>query len=234
MARKIAIHQPYYLPWLGFLHKVYSCDVFVINDSSEFEKKDFTRRAKLDSESYLDIPLESHSDFEKIINLKINNENWRNKHVYKIFNNYRNHSLFKENIEFIEYTIFRTKYINNLTELNLQILDDILKLLGISRTIVRTSNYHIPGKKEESVINIIKHFNGDEYISGAAASAYQDKAHFESNGIRLIYQDMYSYLNDNPYKQKGKQFQNGLCFVDPLFNIGAEGIMKILKEYRME
>jgi hypothetical protein len=234
MAKSIAIHQPSYLPWLGFLHKIYCCDVFVINDSCEFQKRDFTRRAKLDTEIYLDIPLVNHSDFEIIVNLRIKNENWRNKHVYKIFNSYRNHPLFKENIEFLEYTIFRTKYINNLTELNLQILDDILKLLGISRTIVRTSNYEIPGKKEESVINIVKHFDGDVYISGAGAKSYQDKTHFEENGIKLIYEDMYSYLNANPYCQKRKKFVNGLCFVDPLFNIGVEGILKIMEECKLE
>lgn len=234
MNTKIAIHQPYYLPWSGFFHKIVNCDIFVINDAIEYSKKDFTRRAKIDTEAYLDVPLAQHSDFEKIVNLSVRDENWRHKHINKIINLYRNHPFFFDYIEHVEYFILRTKFLTNLAEINIQILNDVLNFLNITRKIERTCNYDISGQKEEYVINIVKHFGGDIYISGAGAKSYQQNENFEKNNIKLVYQDMYHYLQQNPYKQKGKQFVNGLTFIDALFNIGKEGFMKLIEDYRLD
>ena len=34
----ISIHQPVYLPWLGFFGKIISSDIFVILDDVQYEK----------------------------------------------------------------------------------------------------------------------------------------------------------------------------------------------------
>ena len=35
----IAIHQPEYLPWLGYFKKIMNSEIFVILDDVQFEKK---------------------------------------------------------------------------------------------------------------------------------------------------------------------------------------------------
>ena len=43
----ITAHQPNYLPWLGFFHKMYTVDKFVILDNIQFTKNMFIQRNKI-------------------------------------------------------------------------------------------------------------------------------------------------------------------------------------------
>ena len=43
----ISIHQPVYLPWLGFFEKVISSEKFVFLDDVQFEKNGFQNRNKI-------------------------------------------------------------------------------------------------------------------------------------------------------------------------------------------
>ena len=36
--QKVAIHQPNYLPWLGYFAKIKKCDIFVFLDDVQFSK----------------------------------------------------------------------------------------------------------------------------------------------------------------------------------------------------
>ena len=42
----ISIHQPVYLPWLGFFEKVISSEKFVFLDDVQFEKNGFQNAVK--------------------------------------------------------------------------------------------------------------------------------------------------------------------------------------------
>ena len=39
MTKLLSAHQPVYLPWLGFFHKLFVSDLFVIFDDVPFSKK---------------------------------------------------------------------------------------------------------------------------------------------------------------------------------------------------
>ena len=41
---KIAIHQPEFMPWLGYFHKMKMADVYVILDKVQFKKRYFENR----------------------------------------------------------------------------------------------------------------------------------------------------------------------------------------------
>ncbi len=43
----VAIHQPNYLPWLGFFAKALDSDVLVLYDTIQFEKGGFTNRVRI-------------------------------------------------------------------------------------------------------------------------------------------------------------------------------------------
>ena len=44
---KVAIHQPQYLPWLGYLDKLDSADVFIILDTVQFKKHEWQNRNRI-------------------------------------------------------------------------------------------------------------------------------------------------------------------------------------------
>jgi len=45
---KIAIHQPNFLSWVPYFHKIHSCDRFVFLEHCQYEKNNFQNRFQLD------------------------------------------------------------------------------------------------------------------------------------------------------------------------------------------
>ena len=87
----ISIHQPNYIPWLGFFKKIESSDLFVLLDDVQFSKNDFQNRniiRTIDGSMWLTVPI--HSSSKSMIN-QINivkNSNWISKHEKSIEVNY--------------------------------------------------------------------------------------------------------------------------------------------------
>ncbi|PYN14894.1 MAG: hypothetical protein DME05_13725, partial [Candidatus Rokuibacteriota bacterium] len=57
---KIAIHQPHYLPWLGYFAKWAAADLFVFLDTVQFEKNGWQNRNRIktrDGARWLTVPV---------------------------------------------------------------------------------------------------------------------------------------------------------------------------------
>ena len=55
-----AIHQPQYLPYLGFFHKVAQSDVFVVMDDAQFQRRGVQHRNRIKTsagEQWLTVPV---------------------------------------------------------------------------------------------------------------------------------------------------------------------------------
>ncbi|QHJ74576.1 hypothetical protein VH22019_00012 [Vibrio phage VH2_2019] len=53
---RVATHQPTFLPWVGYYHKILSSDLFVIMDKSQYVDRNYMNRVKLNG-SWLTLPL---------------------------------------------------------------------------------------------------------------------------------------------------------------------------------
>ncbi|MFL6564043.1 MAG: WbqC family protein, partial [Burkholderiales bacterium] len=56
----IAIHQPHFLPWLGYLHRMAQVDAFVLLDHVQFERRNYQNRADIlleDEALWLTVPV---------------------------------------------------------------------------------------------------------------------------------------------------------------------------------
>ena len=42
----VAIHQPHYLPWLGYLHRMAQVDLFILLDHVQFERRNYQNRTR--------------------------------------------------------------------------------------------------------------------------------------------------------------------------------------------
>ena len=71
-----AIHQPHFLPWLGYLHRMACADVFVLLDHVQFERRNYQNRTmiRLDGEPrWLTVPVLQRSQKERIIDKSVDN-----------------------------------------------------------------------------------------------------------------------------------------------------------------
>ena len=236
--KTIAIHQPNYLPWLGYFYKIYASDIFIFHDNVEHTKKGLTRRTYIRStpqssqKKYLSVPLEKQSDFTLIKNLKISHSSsWIQKQKNLLFNTYGKSPFYQQTIGWLFPKLDEAQDIEYLATLNISLIQTILQKLNIQTEIYASSNLKISGEKSAYNIKLIKHFEGKVYLSGTGAKKYQSDEAFQNENITLQYNQLFSYINDHPYLQYQGEFINGLSIVDALFNIGPEAIIDIFNAY---
>ena len=234
----IAIHQPSYLGWLGYFHKIYYSDKFVIHDAAQFSKNSFFKRVLIkkgntNETTYLTIPAKKHSDFCLIKDIYTNeNTDWRSEHLRKIDSAYRKSTFFKELFPFIISIFDKTRNSSLILEITNIFTTDILKLLEIERKVFFSSQIEqkeIFENPHDRNMDICLKVNGSIYLSGIIAKDYQDGKKTPQQ-IRLIYQDFFKYIQMHPYLRINK-FINGLSILDALFHVGPEKILSIFKSY---
>jgi len=234
----ISTHQPAYLGWLGYFHKIFYSDIFVIHDAAEFSRKSFIKRTLIkksntDESTYLILPALKHSDFCNIIEIHLNETtDWRTSHLRKINSAYNKAPYFREYFPIIESLFDSTRNVTSLVEITSKFTNGILKILEIEREIYFStkllSNQTFDNPHEKNIA-ICKKLGGSIYFSGSEARDYQKNLPFPE-GMRLVYQDFWRYLESNPYLERSR-FINGLSILDSLFYIGPIGIKEIFYKY---
>jgi hypothetical protein len=215
----IAIHQPDYIPYIGYFYKMAASDIFAFLDDAQFSNDNmhhWNRIKTPNGEQRLKIPLDYH--FGDAIN-KVRTKDelkWKEKHLKIMELNYAKAKYFKD-----IYPVYREILLDsytNLADMNIAINLYISKEFGIMKKYIRTSELNIQTVKEEKVIDICKALNGTEYISGLGARVYQKEENFIRKGIKLSYTDYQAFV----YPQLWKGFLPNLSMVDYIFNCGFE------------
>ena len=217
----ISAHQPAYLPWLGFFHKIAVSDVFLILDNVQFEKNSFINRNKIKGKNgsfWLTVPVVLKGHTQKCVKDTAidNNQRWMKKHLRSIEENYCQSPYFDKYFSF-----FRECYLcqwENLTDLTLYMLRWFLKELNIMTDIQIMSEFSLCSKKSDLIIDICKEFGGDIYLSGELGINYLDVEALQRNNIKVLFQ---KYKHPQ-YKQGYGEFMANLSIIDMLFNYGVD------------
>lgn len=213
----VSIHQPDYIPYLGYFYKIYQSEVFVFLDDVQFSNDNMHHwnRIKIpQGECRLKIPVE-HSFGDNINQVRTKDElKWKEKHLKTIEMNYKKTEYFEE--IYPDYKELLLKVYPNLSEMNIVINQFICQGLGINPKFVRSSELNITSAKEDRVIDICLALGGTTYISGNGAKAYQVDEHFENKGIHLKYTDYKPFV----YNQRWGEFMPNLSVLDYIFNCG--------------
>jgi len=228
---KIAIHQPNYLPYLGFFHKISLADVFVILDTVQFVKSGalaWMNRNKMRTRQgymWLTVPVLTKGRFPVILKEALidNSKDWKKKHFNSIYHNYHRAAYFGKYCKFFE-NLFKKEW-KILSLLNEEIIRYLIKQLNISVKIIKTSDLNIDGKGTQLLINICKRVGADEYIYGKHGEDYMELEKFQQNKIKLIPQN----FQHPRYRQLYEPFIEDMSIIDLLFNEGENSI-KILRE----
>ncbi len=224
MDYKVSIHQPNYIPWIGYFYKMYLSDCFVLQSNVQYSKKGYTRRCLIpdngDSENkWLTVPLLKHSDFSFIADIKIDhNQNWQKKHLSSIESHYRSSPFFDSVFDHVVTWFKKSRELNFLHELNEFIIISIKEMLSINCMISQDEYEDRNNEKNERIIEIVKKNKGTSYLSGSGGKKYIDETLFEKSDITLEYyniEDFIKYSGDFNYK---------CSILDPLFTIGPDGI----------
>lgn len=223
----IAIHQPQYLPWLGYFDKIEESDVFVFLDNVQFKKNEWQNRNKIktsDGWQWLSVPV-IHSFGQDICEVEINNTvQWGRKHLNALATHYSKAPFFKDHIDFFENTY--SQEWKRLAEINIHLIHYLTEALGIkNKKFVIASGLSAREGSTERLADICRQLNGDVYLSGRDGSKYLDLELFKQQGIQVVFQD---YKHPR-YPQLYGDFEPFLSVIDLLFNCGPESLA-ILKK----
>jgi len=220
----VSIHQPQYLPYIGYIYKILKSDVFVFLDDAQYKKNEWQNRNRIKGPNgliWLTVPV-SFNFGNKINEAKIVQDNWSKKHLNSIKSAYSKSKYFKDFFPLIE--SFLSKDYENLSVLNIACVKMILEYLGVKKEIVISSTLGVNKTRTERLIEIVKKLNGDIYLSGDGGHGYLDEELFEKNNIKLFYLN-YKTIS---YAQLWGDFVENLSVIDIIFNEGRENTLRIL------
>lgn len=223
----LSAHQPAYLPWLGYFHKIAISDIFVILDEVQFEKNSFTNRNKIktsNGSSWITVPMQMNGHTEKTMKeMKIDNRfNWMEKHWKSIYLNYKKAPYFNLYSDFLKDTYSREW--NTLTELTEHMTMYFLNELDIKTKIYKQSDINTQKKKQELIVELCNKLDSDTFVFGKLGMNYAEKEYFDKNKINIYFQDY-----EHPtYNQIWGDFIPNLAIIDLMFNVNKENIMDII------
>ena len=217
----IAIHQPQYLPWLGYLDKIDKADVFVILDNVQFKKNEWQNRNRLKTAQgcqWITVPV-LYRFPEKINEVRINNKaNWGRKHLQALTTNYSKSTYFDNYKSFFE-DIFSCSW-DRLVDINIEIIKFLISALDLKTRLVLASDLKLREEPTERLIDICKTLNGNKYLAGKDGNKYMNLELFDREGIEVIFQD----FKHPVYQQLFGDFEPYMSSIDLLFNCGDNSI----------
>lgn len=226
--KTISIHQPVYLPWLGFFKKIMYSEVFVFLDDVQYEKNGWQNRNKIhtkEGEIWLTVPVNSKSNMLlKDVTID-NSSNWSKKHSKSISLNYSKAKFFEKYWNDFE-RIYQKKF-DHLIDLNLEIIKLLMKKFKIQTKIILSSELKISEQGSGRILKICKALGADSYLSGSAGRDYLRLDAFSDNNIKVNFQNFQHPI----YNQVFEPFHPNMAAIDLLYNEGEES-EKILKKAR--
>jgi len=217
----VSVHQPQYLPWLGYFDKIIKSDIFVFLDNVQYKKNEFQNRNKIKTANgwqWLTVPV-LYKFPEKINEVKINEKiNWEKDHLKSLVVNYNRAPFFKIFQQYFEEMY--SKIWGKLVGVNIETVKLLTHLLDIDKTRFFLAS-QIPNLREEPnerLIDICKYFSADTYLAGKGGAEYMDIKKFEEENINVIFQDFQHPV----YPQLYGNFQPYMSTIDLLFNCGPK------------
>ncbi|MEK6590588.1 MAG: WbqC family protein [Nitrospinota bacterium] len=248
-----AIHQPQFIPWLGYFDKIDQSDIFIFLDNVQYKKNEYQNRNKIKTVNgwqWLTVPVLCRFP-QKINEVKINNKiDWKKKHLHALITNYSRAKYFERYFGY-----FRELYSEEweyISDINIEVTRRLAEFLGIKRKFLVASELTPPlsspylrgglrrgylngetgGFEEEPterLIRLCKSTGADIYMAGKDGAKYMDMDIFLKSGIRLVFQNF-----EHPiYNQLFGKFEQNMSAIDLLFNYGEESI-RIIRSTRSQ
>lgn len=212
----VAIHQPNYLPWLGYFSKMNKCDTFVFLDNVKFSKNSYTNRNQIKSPRgalWLTVPVQKPYGLIKDMTIV---PSWDPaEHLKSMQMCYGGtkyfSSLYPSFLEIYE------KPWTSLVQLNEKLISTICDIFKIKTKRINASSLNTKESSNELLIELCLKLNADTYLSGQGGKKYLNITKFEKEGISVVFHD-FKY---DCYPQKFGTFITNLSVIDYLFNVGS-------------
>jgi len=222
----VSVHQPQYLPWLGYFDKIDRADAFVLLDTVQYKKNEWQNRNRIKTAQgpqWLTVPVTYHYP-QLICEVGVNNrERWQHRQQQALATNYRRASHWGCLEGFFE-EIFSRSW-TTVAELNIRVVKGLAAMLGIATPIhVASELGSFPEDPDERLIALTKRLGATTYLAGNGGRDYMDLAKYERAGVEVLFQE---YRHPR-YGQLFGGFEPNMSIIDLIYNHG-EASLPILR-----
>jgi hypothetical protein len=212
---RVALMQPYFLPYLGYFQLIAASDCFVVYDNVQFIKNGWIERNRylLEGEAkWFGVPLAKGSHSQMIMERQVSAHFDMASLINKLAFAYRKAPHVERTLTWLEALLKLPA--QNIAELNELALRSCCSLLKLNTPIIRASEWapssHSRG--QDRVIEVIKSVGGTSYLNPAAGGSLYEADDFAQAGYAL------ELLKPSlpVYAQHNKPFVPALSILDAL------------------
>jgi len=222
---KIAIHQPHYLPWLGYFAKWAAADLFVFLDTVQYEKNGWQNRNRIKTREgprWLTVPVRARLG-TAIADVTVDaSQPWRARHFAAIENAYGAAPGWRWHRD--ELQAFYGSEWERLAPVAVASAEWLARTLGVTTPTRLASEMDLPdgaqGDATARLVGLCRAVGADTYLAGRDGTLYMDIGQFAAAGIAVETQQY-----EHPvYTQEHGEFVPFLSALDLLLIHGDEAL----------
>ena len=219
----IAIHQPEFLPWLGFFDKMNTAEQYVIFDHVQFKRRYYENRNRIkqgNQPQWITLPVKAKGNYlQAINNIEIDNSVfWQRKMLGSLRHCYGHTHYFNEYAREIE-TLINIRAYDLLIDFNMAWIEWFRERLAIETPLCFSSELDVTNyRSSELIIEICKRMGANQYLCGPSGKAYLQIEAFCNAGIEVVWQE---FVHPE-YPQSGSEFLPYLSTLDLVLNCGSD------------
>lgn len=224
---KLAIMQPYFLPYIGYFQLIAAVDVFIVYDNIKYTKKGWINRNRMlqnGADVMFSLPLKSDSDYLDICERQLSADFNRGKLLNQLKGAYQRAPYFAQTFPLVEQIV---------------LYDDVNLFRFLHHSIVRLcENFEIKTEikissdipidhdltGQNKVLSLCKTAGAKTYINAIGGMELYSKETFLQQGIEL------KFIKSNPfeYQQFGYEFLPWLSMIDVMMFNSLDEIQKYI------
>jgi WbqC-like protein family len=189
--RTVAIHQPHYMPWLGYVAKWAAADVFVLLDTVQYEKNGWQNRNRIKTSAgprWLTVPVHARLG-TSIADVTVDEtQAWRVRHRGVLERAYADAPYFKRHRDALD-RLYDTPW-TRLAPLAAASAEWLARAIGVTTPVHLASTLGVTAPDpSERLLALCVAVGADTYLAGRDGARYLDPRRFAAAGIRVLYQD---------------------------------------------
>lgn len=210
---KVAVMQPYFLPYIGYFQLIAAVDLFIVYDNIKFTKKGWINRNRYLSngkDQTFTIPVKQGSDALDVRDREVAPDFDRDKLLNRFREAYRRAPCFTATFPLIEQAVCFAQ--GNLFDFIRHSIEIVCKHLGVQTELRASSRVQIDHelKKEHKVLALCAAVGATTYVNPIGGTELYSQDDFRRHNIEL------KFLRSRPfeYAQFGGPFVPWLSIVD--------------------
>lgn len=232
---KLAIMQPYFMPYIGYFQLINTVDKFIFYDEVTFIKKGWINRNRMllnNKAKMFTIPLTNASSNNLIKEVLISEERyveWRRSFLRSLMFSYKKAKQYEKVQPLIEEILAGTP--KTISELAIKSVMQVSSYLGLDTEFetykeAPDTSY---SSAQDRVIQICKREKATTYINPIGGTELYSVADFSEQGIELSFLQ----AENSIYQQFSDEFVPFLSILDVLMFNDKQEVLEMLEDFRL-